>query len=178
VDDNLIPARAVTALLQEILTALDTGTGDRSARESHAVRALRHLLAGPVPAEGDLVTAAAILHTWLAETPAPLHLQPGADPDDGPFSTREQAETVFAAFRDAAAAGRSGPPGEELVFTRGQHLADALTDTIEGFGADLGDYDRELIERLAGLLDPVEMRVACSWIYRVDSAIQSGRDDA
>ena len=42
-----------------------------------------------------------------------------ADPADMPFRSREQAEHAFAGFRQAA--GRGG----------GQHLAEALTDTIE-----------------------------------------------
>jgi hypothetical protein len=47
-----------------------------------------------------------------------------------------------------------------------------------------GAYDRALIERLAELLDPVDVGVACSWIYHTVSAIQDparpegGRDDA
>lgn len=89
-----------------------------------------------------------------------------ADPQDGPWATREQAEHVFAGFREAAERGTSGPPGEQLVFTSRQHLAEALADTIEGY-APIGDYDRALIERLAGLLDAVDIGVICSWVYRV-----------
>jgi len=88
-------------------------------------------------------------------------------PDDGPFLSREQAEARFARFREAAERGTSGAPPDQLVFTYSQHLTEALADTIEGFGAELGDYDRQLIERLAELLDPVEIGVVCSWIYRV-----------
>ena len=90
-------------------------------------------------------------------------------PGNGPFATREQAEHVFAAFSQAAGRGRSGPDiprGEQLVFTTHQHLAEALTDTIE-YWAELGDYDRQLIGRLAELLDATDIGVVCSWIYRV-----------
>jgi hypothetical protein len=89
---------------------------------------------------------------------------------DGPFCSREEAEARFARFREAAERGTSGPPGDQLVFTYSQHLTEALTDTIEGFGAELGDYDRQLIEHLAELLDPVEIGVVCSWVYRVHDA--------
>jgi hypothetical protein len=66
-----IPARAVTGLLAEILNALDAGHGQAlPARTAHVVRALRHLLAGPAPAEGDLIAVTAILTAHLAETPA------------------------------------------------------------------------------------------------------------
>ena len=90
-------------------------------------------------------------------------------PGNGPFATRKQAEHVFAAFRQAAERGRSGPDiprGERLVFTTHQYLAETIADTLELWG-ELGDYDREVIARLAGLLDPVEVGVLTSWIYRV-----------
>jgi hypothetical protein len=85
---------------------------------------------------------------------------------DGPFGTREQAEAAFDGFRQAAQRGRSGPPGEELVFTYHQHLAEALADTADSCGLELGDYDRQLIVRLATMLDPVDTGVVCSWLTR------------
>jgi len=164
-----IPQRAVTGLLQEILAALDTAEAD-PARAAHVVRALRHLLAGPAPDADELVNVAAVLNMHLHEM---LVVLPGAtDPQAGPFSGRPQAEAAFAGFRDAAVRGYSGPPGEQLVFTTHQHLSAAFTDAIEGFGAYVGAYDRMLIARLASYLDPVDVGVACSWIYRVADAIQ------
>jgi hypothetical protein len=87
-------------------------------------------------------------------------------PENGPFATRQQAELVFGVFRQAAETGRAGPPGEQLVYTTRGFLADALTDAIE-IRAELGDYDRQLIARLAGLLDAVDVGVLCSWLDRV-----------
>ena len=78
---------------------------------------------------------------------------------DGPFSTREQAAEILAGFTAAALAGRSGPPGEQIVSTTEGWLTGALTDSIEGFGASLGAYDRQLIAKLAASLDPVEVEV-------------------
>ena len=43
---------------------------DLPARASHVVCALRRLLDGPGPAEGDLIAVTAILTAHLAETPA------------------------------------------------------------------------------------------------------------
>jgi hypothetical protein len=80
------------------------------------------------------------------------------DPTDSPFRTRRQAETVFAHFRRGAEHGTYGPAS--------QFLADALADSIHVFDVQLGGYDRQLIERLAQLLDPVEVAVICSWIRR------------
>jgi hypothetical protein len=169
-DDNVIPARAVTGLLQEILSALDTGPDVRPARASHVVRALRHLLTGPVPGGGDVIAVTAILTAHIAETPAsPAAAStalPAADPEDGPFRDRMEAGAAFARFREAAERGTSGPPGEQLVFTRGQHLAEALTDTVEDLGAELGGYDRQLAAWLGELLDPTDIGVICSWIRR------------
>jgi hypothetical protein len=88
------------------------------------------------------------------------------DPQNGPFHSREQAEAVFAEFRQAAELGRSGSPGEQLVFTPRQFKAEALADAI-GYWAELGDYDRQLIELLAGMLDAVDISVVCSWLYRI-----------
>ena len=86
---------------------------------------------------------------------------------DGPFSTREQAAEILAGFTAAALAGRSGPPGEQIVSTTEGWLTGALTDSIEGFGVSLGAYDRQLIAKLAAILDPVEVEVICSWLRRV-----------
>lgn len=91
---------------------------------------------------------------------------PAPDPADGPFRTRGEAEAAFAAFRDAALRGRSGPPGEELAFTTARLLAEDLADTIETLSAGTGAYDQMLIARLAAYLDPVDVEVVCSWIRR------------
>jgi hypothetical protein len=80
------------------------------------------------------------------------------DPMDSPFRTRRQAEAVFDHFRRGAERGTYGPAS--------QFLADALTDSIHIFDVQLGSYDRQLIERLARLLDPVDVAVICSWVRR------------
>ena len=80
------------------------------------------------------------------------------DPADSPFSTRRQAEAVFAHFCRGAEHGTYGPAS--------QFLADALTDSIHVFDVQLGGYDRQLIARLARLLDPVDIAVICSWVRR------------
>ena len=83
------------------------------------------------------------------------------DPADTPFRSREQAEHAFAGFRQAAERGG------------GQHLAEALTDTIETLiapaeplGEPLGEYDRAVIGKVAAALDPVDVEVLCSMIRR------------
>jgi hypothetical protein len=81
-----------------------------------------------------------------------------ADPTDSPFGTRQQAEAVFAHFRRGAEHGTYGPAS--------QFLADALADSIHVFDVELGEYDCQLITRLARLLDPVDVAVICSWIRR------------
>jgi hypothetical protein len=80
------------------------------------------------------------------------------DPTDSPFRTRRQAEAVFAHFRHGAEHGTYGPAS--------QFLADALADSIHAFDVQLGGYDRQLIARLAQLLDPVDVAVICSWVRR------------
>jgi hypothetical protein len=80
------------------------------------------------------------------------------DPTDSPFRTRRQAEAAFDHFRRGAEHGIYGPTS--------QFLADALADSIHIFDVQLGGYDRQLIERLAELLDPVEVAVICSWVRR------------
>ena len=80
------------------------------------------------------------------------------DPADSPFSTRRQAEAVFAHFCRGAEHGTYGPAS--------QFLAEALTDSIHVFDVQLGGYDRQLIARLARLLDPVDIAVICSWVRR------------
>ena len=90
-------------------------------------------------------------------------------PENGPFATRQAAERIFSAFRRAAERGRAGPDlprGEQIVLTGHQWKAEALTDTIE-LWAEIGDYDRVVIAKLAGVLDPVEVGVVTSWFYRV-----------
>jgi hypothetical protein len=85
---------------------------------------------------------------------------------DGPFSTREQAEAEFAAFRDSAEHGRAGAPGEQLVFLPGQLEYDTITDTLETNGVELGAYDRQVIARLACLLGPLDCAVIDSLFKR------------
>ena len=63
-------------------------------------------------------------------------------------------------------AGDTGRPGEEITYSLGQFLTDAITDTIESLGGQVGAYDRALITHLAGYLDPVEAATVCSWIRR------------
>jgi hypothetical protein len=92
------------------------------------------------------------------EATAAVRPAPMTDPTDRPFRTRRQAETVFAHFRRGAEDGTYGPAS--------QFLADALADSIHVFDVQLGGYDCELIERLAQLLDPVDVALICSWIRR------------
>jgi hypothetical protein len=66
--------------------------------------------------------------------------------------------TTFAHFRRGADRGTYGPAS--------QFLADALADSIHVFDVQLGEYDRQLIARLAQLLDPVDVAVICSWVRR------------
>jgi hypothetical protein len=96
-----------------------------------------------------------------------MHDHP-TDPADGPFDSRPQAEAAFAGFAAAAARGHTGPPGEQITYTLSQFLADAITDTIESNGGQLGAYDRMLIAHLGGYLDAVEVATVCSWIRRTD----------
>ncbi len=53
-------------------------------RASHVVYALRRLLAGPAPAEGDLIAATAVLHAHLAEMPATAATAPRLRAVGGP----------------------------------------------------------------------------------------------
>ena len=94
------------------------------------------------------------------------HSDSPPDPSDGPFDSRPAAEAVFGEFRAAAERGHSGPPGEQITYSLGQFLTDAITDTIESLGGRIGAYDRALIIHLAGYLDPVEAATVCSWIRR------------
>ena len=78
-------------------------------------------------------------------------------PGDGPFDSRAQASARFAPFRRAVRRGTFGPG----------FAAQSLADTIDVFpGAELGRYDLELIGRLAGLLDVIDLAVVMSWIRR------------
>jgi hypothetical protein len=166
-DDNLIPARAVTALLQEILSALDTGGTIYPDRAAHVVFALRHLFAGPVIARGDLVAMTAILTAHIAETPAEASTAPlAAGPSDGPFRTPEQADDVFAAFIHAAENGTSGAPGEQLSRSAYHFKLDALTDTLDELGVEQAEYDRQVIREIADLLSPTETAVLISLFQR------------
>ena len=95
------------------------------------------------------------------------------DPTDMPFRSREEAEHVFAGFRKAAERGTSGPPGEKLVFTRSQHLAEALADTLDVLispddvlSGPLGEYDLAVVGKVAAALDPVDVGVLNSMIRR------------
>jgi hypothetical protein len=84
---------------------------------------------------------------------------------DGPFGTREQAEIRFAAFCRAALAGVSGAPGAELVFQVGELEYDTLAD-IDVLGIELGDYDRQVLGRIARMLDPIDCAVLNSLFLR------------
>jgi hypothetical protein len=96
-------------------------------------------------------------------------------PEAGPFQTREQASAVFGAFAQAAERGRSGPPGEELVFTKHQFLAESLADALEQW-AEVGEYDKQLIGVLAAHLDAVQIATIMSWLYRVRNAPSQPED--
>jgi hypothetical protein len=98
-------------------------------------------------------------------TPAPAAAAATTMPPDyGPFRTREQAEAVFGGFREAARAD-----GDGVAFWS----ACALTDTLDCliapddmFSGPLGDYDRQVLDELAGRLDPLAVAVLCSLILR------------
>jgi hypothetical protein len=90
---------------------------------------------------------------------------------DGPWHTREEAAARYAAFTAAADRGASGPPGEQLVYAPGQLEGETITDTLDVLGVELGDYDREVIARLAALLGPLDSLVVNSLIQR------AARDD-
>ena len=80
-------------------------------------------------------------------------------PGNGPFRSRREAELVFAAVRRGA---ESGTLGTAEHFKSGY-----LADSIDVFGAELGDYDLALIGRLAATLDAVDIAVIASWAYRL-----------
>lgn len=142
--DETIRTEAITALLREILTALDAGA------PWHAAAALRQLLRGPQVAEGDVATVTAILAAHIAEVPE-------YDPQNGPYGTRAEAEAAYALFARGAESS--------TLASRGRFLADALVDVIDEFG-NTGAYDRDLIGRLADLLTAVDIGVICSWVRR------------
>ena len=80
-------------------------------------------------------------------------------PGNGPFRSRQQAEETFAAVRRGAESGQLG--------TAGHFKSGYLADSIDVLGAELGDYDLDLIGRLAELLDAVDVAVIASWAYRL-----------
>jgi hypothetical protein len=91
----------------------------------------------------------------LPEVRTPMTTTPAAaaatrPAEDGPFHDREQAEAMFGRHR--------WPTASRL---------EALADTCDGLsGEQLGDYDRQVLGRLAALLDPVDVEVLCSLIRR------------
>ena len=159
--DETIPARAVTALLREILAALDDRGMIHPARAVHVVSALRQLLRGPQIAEGDVAEVTAILAAYIAEAapaaPPATAGTPEWDPQNGPYASRAEAEAAYADFTRGAESS--------TLASRGRFLGDALVDVIDEFGST-GAYDRDLIGRLADLLTAVDMGVICSWIRR------------
>ena len=79
-------------------------------------------------------------------------------PDNGPFDAREQAEAVFGHM----------PRG----------MADYLADTIDHYpGVEFGQYDRELVDRIAATFDAADVAVIASWIYRVMRDIPDNQPD-
>ncbi len=92
-------------------------------------------------------------------------------PTDGPWHTREQAEIRFAAEIKASRTGTAGPPGEQIILTPGQLEREMLFDLFDVVGVTLGDYDREVIARLARLLGPLDTFVVDSLFKR------AARDD-
>lgn len=81
-------------------------------------------------------------------------LQPSGD---GPFGTIEQARIRYAGYARAAA----GQFGSAQRFNLGM-----LTDVLVTTGVVLGDYDREVIGRLAEALDVVDCAVVNSLFQR------------
>ncbi len=161
---------------------LDTA-GPDPARAVHVVRALRQLLSWPSLDETDLANVTAVLNVNLAGMPADRARRDRADsgPVRQPPRRPRRRSRRSATRRDEAPPGR---PESSLEFTYHQHLSEAMTDSIEGYGAHAGAYDRMLIARLASYLDPVDVGVVCSWIDRAVAAVrrpwapEGGRDDA
>jgi hypothetical protein len=99
----------------------------------------------------------------------------GLKPDDGPFSTREEARIRFADLGHAAETGVSGPPGEQIFHRPGQLERETIIDTLDVVAVELGDYDREVIARLAAALGPLDSFVVDSLFKR---AARDGYDQA
>ena len=76
--------------------------------------------------------------------------------DYGPFTTRQEAE---AALGRIASAART-PEGMRYC------NRDSLTDTFDMLGAGIGDYERQVLDDLAGQLDRLTVEVLCSMIRR------------
>src|SRR5690242_2911479 len=85
---------------------------------------------------------------------------------DGPYGTAEQAQIRYAAFCRTAHRGLAGPPGEQLLFRLGQLEYETLADTLETVGVDLGEYDRDVLTRLAAAISPLDVAVVNSLFQR------------
>lgn len=89
------------------------------------------------------------------------------DSGNGPFATRAEARLRHASFIRSARSGVFGGPV--------QHNFDALIDTLEASGCDLGRFDVEVLGQLAIQLDPVAVATLVSLIERVADAPPESR---
>lgn len=81
--------------------------------------------------------------------------------------SRAEARLRHGAFVRGASSGMFGGPV--------QHNFDALVDTLDAAGVDLGRFDREVIGQLAVLLDPVACAVLVSLFERTADAPPGSR---
>lgn len=84
-----------------------------------------------------------------------------------PLDSRTEARLRHASFIRSA---RSGVFGGAV-----QHNFDALIDTFEASGADLGKFDIEVISQLAIQLDPVAVAALVSLVERAVDAPPEAR---
>jgi hypothetical protein len=82
--------------------------------------------------------------------------EPGGLADLGPFRTREEAEACLTGWRSLV-------PLAPAHRYRGN--LETLTDAMEMLGAELGQYDRQVLGQVAGL-DPLTVAVLVALIRR------------
>jgi len=87
--------------------------------------------------------------------------------DNGPFGSMAEARLRHGAFIRGTRSGMFGGPV--------QHSFDALADTLEASGVDLGTFDRQVLHQLAIELDPVAVATLVSLIERAADAPPESR---
>lgn len=78
------------------------------------------------------------------------------------LDSRAEVRLRYAGLVRGARSGMAGGPV--------QHAFEALVDTIEAAGVDLGTFDRTVLGQLAVLLDPVAVAVLVSLFERTADA--------